>query len=90
MSDPEWSSNNHGEFGKLVRYLEDVLLAKPAGELTRDALRQLVEIVTGPEGVASGVRDFLAVLKMLELRLAREHPAIAEATDKIYRFSPLK
>ena len=81
---------NHGEFEKLVRYLEGVLLAKPASELTRDALRQLVEIVTGPEGVASGVRDFLAVLKMLELRLAREHPAIAEATDKIYRFSPLK
>lgn len=81
---------NHGEFEKLVRYLEDVLLAKPAGELSRDAVHQLVEIVTGPDGIASGVRDFVAVLKMLELRLAFEHPAIAATTQKIYRLSPLK
>jgi hypothetical protein len=40
--------------------------------------------------VASGVRDFLAVLKMLQLRLAREHPAIAGATDRLDRFSSLK
>ncbi len=81
---------NHGEFEKIVRYLEGVLLAKPASELTRDALKQLGEIVTGPEGVGSGVRDFLAVLKMLELRLSFEHPAVAEAADKIYRLFPIK
>lgn len=81
---------NHGEFESLVRYLEKVMLAKPAGELSRDALHQLAEAVTSPEGIASGVRDFLAVLKILELRFAFEHPALAQTVQKIYRLSPLK
>ena len=81
---------NHDEFEKIVHYLERLLLTKPAAELRTDTLKQLVEVVAGPEGVVSEVRDFFAVLKMLQLRLSIERPEIAEAAVKIYRYSPLK
>ncbi len=81
---------NHGEFEAIVKYLERIVDTESASELAKDALRQFEKIATRQEDKISEVRDFLAVLKLLEQRLAVEHPRIAAAAEKIQEFSPLK
>ncbi len=81
---------NHGEFEKIVQYLERIVSSETSPELARDALKQLIKIPVGPEGAISEVRDFFAILKLLEQRLAVEHPRTAKAADRLYRLSPLK
>jgi hypothetical protein len=81
---------NHDEFERIVNHLEEVASRKTVSEYAGEASKQFVEIVTGPEGTMSEVRDFLAVLHLLKLRIAVEHPRIAEAANKVYAASPLK
>ena len=81
---------NHGEFEAIVKYLENIVMTKTASEYAKDVFKQFLEIATGPESKLSEVRDFLAVLKLLELRLVVENPKIIEASQKIYRYSPFK
>ncbi len=81
---------NHDEFERIVNHLEEVASRKTASEYAGEARKQFFEILTGPEGTMSEVRDFLAVLHLLKLRIAVEHPRIAEATSRIYAASPLK
>ena len=81
---------NHDEFERIVNHLEEVASRKTVSEYAGEASKQFVEIITGPEGTMSEVRDFLAVLHLLKLRIAVEHPRIAEATSRIYAASPLK
>ena len=81
---------NHREFERIVKYLENIVLAKSASDYAKDAFKQFVEVAAGPEGVISEVKDFLAVLKLLELRIAVEHPGLVKASQKIYQQSPFK
>ena len=80
---------DHGEFEKIVKHLR----RKPsetAGHYRKDVRRQFEQIFTGPEGPISELRDFLAVLNLLEMRLAVEHPDIAAAVQDLYLGSPFK
>ncbi len=81
---------DHREFERIVKYLENIVLTKSTSEYAKDAFKQFVEVATGPEGVISEVRDFLAVLKLLELRIAVENPGLVKASQKIYQQSPFK
>ncbi len=72
------------------RTLEKIVSTKSASEYVKDVFREFLEIATGPEGRISEVKDFLVVLKLLELRIAVENPRIAEAAQKIYQLWPLK
>jgi Zn-finger nucleic acid-binding protein len=81
---------NHGEFEKIVEHLEQIVSSETASEFIRTAGKQASQIVTGPEGPISEIRDFLAVLRLLELRLAVEHPRIANAVQAVYGLSPFK
>lgn len=81
---------DHGEFERIVKYLEDLVLTKPAGQYTKDTFKQFVEILTGPEGVISEAKDFLAVLNLLQMRIAVENPKVAESAQKIYQYTPFK
>jgi len=81
---------DHGEFEKIIKYLEHIMLTKPASEYTKDTFKQFVEIFTGPEGTVSEVKDFMAVLNLLRLRLAVENPKIVETSQKIYKYTPFK
>lgn len=81
---------NHGEFERIVTYLEELVLNKPASEYVRDAFKQFVEIATGPENRLSEIRDFLAVLKLLEMRFDVESPALTKAAQAIYQHWPFK
>lgn len=79
-----------GEFIKVIRYLENRINSETAKEYIKDTFKQFIEIFSGPEGVISEVKDFLAVLYLLELRIAVEHPGLAEASRKIYQATPFK
>jgi Zn-finger nucleic acid-binding protein len=81
---------DHDEFEKIVKYLMKVMTSETASQYVRDAGKQFAEIVTGPEGVISEIRDFLAVLRLLEMRLAVEHPQIGEIANTIYSIAPIK
>jgi len=72
---------SHGEFAAIVAYLEQVVDSESAGALTKNAVKELEK---------GEVRDFLTVMKLLEMRLAVEHPLLARAAEKIQEYSPLK
>lgn len=79
-----------GELVRVIRYLENRLGTETAKEYARDTFKQFIEIFTGHEGVVSEVKDFLAVLYLLELRIAVEHPRLAAVSQKIYQNSPFR
>ena len=81
---------HHDQFEKIVKYLEDTISSEQASHYVRDVEKQFAQIVTGSEGVMSEIRDFRAVLRLLELRLAVEHPKIAETVKRLYLLDPIK
>lgn len=80
----------HGQFAAIVRYLEKIVDMESTSELVTDSVKQFEKIFTRQEDKISEIRDFLAVLKLLEMRMAVEHPSIASAAQKIYQRSPFK
>ena len=80
----------HGEFEAIVRYLERMIDSESAADFAKDAAKQVGRIATQEGNVASEVRDLLAVMKLLEVRLAVEHPSLARVAEKIQEYSPLK
>ena len=66
------------------------MVTEPLSDYIRDAQKQFWEIFTGPEGRISEIKDFLAILKLLEMRMAVENPKLVKKWRKIYRYSPLK
>lgn len=81
---------DHGEFEKIVRYLEHIVDTESAAGYAKDAFRQFLQIATGSKGPVAETRDFLAVLKLLEFRIAVEHPGFVVALQRIYQASPFK
>jgi len=79
---------HHGEFKKIIEYLEHLIATESASEYVVDSFKKFLEIVTGPEDTVSEAKDFLAVLKLLKLRFTVEHPGMAEMSDKIYQYLP--
>src|SRR3989338_1413322 len=57
-----------GEFKRIIAYLEDLIASESVGAYVVDSLKQFLDIVTGPEGRMTEVKDFLVVLKLLKLR----------------------
>lgn len=81
-----WLQN--GEFKRIIAYLEDLIASESAGAFVMDSLKKFLDIVTGPEGRMTEVKDFLVVLKLLKLRAAVEHSKLAAVTNKIYQYLP--
>jgi uncharacterized protein len=75
--------NGHGvflddqEFEKIISYLENKVTSTSSGEFAKDALAQLSDVLTGPEPVASEVKDFITVLRLFGKRLEAEHSNIS-------------
>ncbi len=72
-----------GELERIVEHLETVVVQIDAGEYRRRALEELREVVSGPEGRMSELRDFLTVVRLLQYRLGAEHPNAASASNAI-------
>jgi len=81
---------DHDEFEKIIKYLENLVISKPASEYAKDTLKEFSEILTGPENRISEIKDFLSVLWFFQLRLAVENPWTIELSDKINKYSPIR
>jgi Zn-finger nucleic acid-binding protein len=81
---------DHGELGKIIRYLERLLSSETAKEYVKDSFGQFIEIFKGREGFISEVKDFLAVFYLLRLRIAVDHPKLSKASEYIYKYTPFK
>lgn len=74
------------EFRRIVNYLESIIVKQDSSKYAKDAFEELKELVTGPEDKASEIKDFLAVVNLLGLRLQAENPKV---TDFAMRFSQI-
>lgn len=83
-----WLDN--GEFEKIVEYLDNLVNTKPVSEYAGDVLEEFLEIAVGPENKVSEVRDFLAVLRLFQMRIVAGNPKMQEAILRISQASPLK
>jgi Zn-finger nucleic acid-binding protein len=79
-----------GEFAKILKYLEERVCAETAQEYVKDTFKQFIEIFSRPQGVISEVKDFLAILHLLELRVVVENPKFAAALRRIYQITPFR
>ncbi len=79
-----------GEFRKIIQELDEVTNKLSAKDIEHVALHELREIVTGGhESRFSEIRDFLAVFRLLDVRLGVEHPQIAQAVATLSATTPL-
>lgn len=81
--------DNH-EFENIIKYLENLISNETASEYAKDVLKELLEIGTGEKDKISEIKDFLAVLKLFDIRLAVEHSKIFEVLSNISVYSPIK
>jgi Zn-finger nucleic acid-binding protein len=81
---------DHSEFERILTYLENMLSSKSASEYAKLAFTDFVRIFAGHEGLVSEVRDFFAVLKLLELRIATEHPGVMRTAEMIFGVTPFR
>jgi Zn-finger nucleic acid-binding protein len=79
---------HHGEFEKIIRYLERTVSQLSASEIAVDSVKHLIETITHPDDHPTGVKDFLVVFKLLNLKISVEHPQLTDAVNKIYKYLP--
>lgn len=68
---------DRGEFKKIISYLREEADKEILDHYLKNLISEFGEIFQGPEEFAEEVEDFLIVLKMLNYKLAVQHPAIA-------------
>jgi len=66
-----------GEFERIVDYLEKQAESLSLGGYIRESLHEARDLIAGGEGRAAEWKDLRAVLRMLRMRLAVEHPTVA-------------
>ena len=81
---------DHGEFEKIINYLEKLLASETAKDYSKETFKQFIEIFTGSDGVVSEAKDFVAVLNLLETRISVENPRLANLCLGIYKVIPFK
>jgi len=79
-----------GEFKKIILYLENIIVTEKASDYAKDAANELKEILAGPESAISEIKDFLAVLNFLELRIQAEHPKFSKTITTLLRAWPIR
>jgi Zn-finger nucleic acid-binding protein len=72
-----------GEFDKIVKALDDVTNAMSEREYEQAATHQLREIVHGNESHLQELRNFMTIFRLMEMRVGVEHPATADAVNRI-------
>ncbi len=74
-----------GELERIVDYLQEKAESLSLSGYIRESLQEAKELVAGGEGRAAEWKDLRAVLRMLRMRLAVEHPAIAAVLRSLPR-----
>jgi Zn-finger nucleic acid-binding protein len=78
------------EFKKIIEALANELYSKSFSEYVTSSIEEAKEIITGPESFVSEWKDFLVVLRMLQVRLFVEKPKLVYTIMSIQRASPIK
>jgi len=81
---------SHGELAKIILYLEKAVNSESVKGLAKDTYKEFIKIFTVHNGLISEVKDFLAVLNILEIRIATEHPQLTQTWQTIENISPTK
>lgn len=81
---------DEAELGHIIEALNKEIDSKPFGEYVISSVQEGIEILSGPEGIASEWKDFKQVLKLMSLRLWVQHPQIYKTMDSIQRNSPIR
>lgn len=71
------------EFEKIIIYLENIVTSKPASDYAKETKIEFGEIFTGPESRVSEIKDFVAVAKLFQLRLAVENPWVIRVSQAV-------
>jgi uncharacterized protein len=79
-----------GEFPKIIEYIENVINTESARDYSIDTFNQFIKVITGSESVGSEIKDLMALVKLLEMRIAAEHPKLANTLQAIYKNIPFK
>ena len=78
-----------GEFKKIIKELDDLTNRISSKDYEHIAAHELKEIVTGGhESRISEIRDFLAMFRLLEMRVGVEHPEIAQMVTTLAETTP--
>ncbi len=80
----------HGELAKIIRYLQKAVDSQSVKNLADHTFKEFIKIFSVQNGLISEVKDFLAVLHILKIRIAVEHPKLAQAWENIENASPIK
>jgi len=72
-----------GEFDKIVKALDDLTDSMSERDYEHAALHQLREILGGNESHLQELRNFMTVFRLMEMRIGIDHPATAEAVNRI-------
>jgi Zn-finger nucleic acid-binding protein len=81
---------SHGELARIIRYLENAVNTESVRNLGKETFKEFIGIFRGQKGLISEVKDFLAVLNILETRIAVENPQWAQSWLNIESISPFK
>jgi hypothetical protein len=74
-----------GELDKIVHYLDAQAVSLSLPGYIRESLAEAKDLITGHEGLVSEWKDLRAVLRMMRLRLAVDHPTIAAILKSLPR-----
>jgi hypothetical protein len=74
------------EYDRIVAYLQDIVNTQTAGDYLKDVRDEFAEMLTGPEGPISEMKDFARVLYLLQLRLVIERPRLGAFLNSLPRF----
>jgi len=72
-----------GEFAKIITWLKKEASYKAIKKYLQVLLEETAEIFVGPEGLRDELGDFLAVLKLLNYKLATQYPVLAELISNL-------
>lgn len=78
-----------GEFDKIIAYLDKKVNEMSAGELGRDALKELSDLAQGTDDVGEELKDLLTLLKLYEVRLEAEHPTAESWVRNLIAYWPI-
>ena len=79
-----------GEFPKIIQYIENVINSETARDYSIDTFNQFIKVITGSGNVGAEIKDLMALVKLLEMRIAAEHPKFSETIQLIYNNIPFK
>jgi Zn-finger nucleic acid-binding protein len=76
---------DRGEFKRIIEYLKNKANYEILHKYTKNLLREAAEILIGPETLREEILDFLAILKVLNYKLATQHLFITTIISNLPR-----